>query len=427
MTLTVNAEPVNVPPTADAGSDVTITLPTNSINLTGKGTDTDGSIASYSWQKISGPTADLQNTNKATLSVSGLLEGIYTFRLTVKDDKGATAYDDVKIIVNPEAVNAPPTANAGKDIMLTLPLNSTNVSGSGSDPDGSVVSYQWQKIKGPAATISNEDNDVLTLSDLVEGQYVFRLTVTDNDGASATDEVTITVNAASVNQAPTADAGSTINIQLPTNTVTILGSGSDPDGTIKAYAWIKVSGPSATLSNSNTPELTVSNMVAGSYVFRLTVTDNEGAQASDKVQVVVSPEDINQNPSVNAGNDQTIYLPTNSVTLTAVASDPDGNVVEYLWEKIGGPAATLSDASNAVLSVSDMVEGTYLFGVTVTDDKGATDNDRVKVIVKPETINQPPGADAGKDITVNLPTNSTNLGEEVGTMTEVLSHINGKK
>ncbi len=409
MKLTVNDQPVNQPPAANAGPDISITLPTNSVNISGKGTDIDGSISSYHWQKISGSTATLQNTNSAVLSVSGLIEGTYTFRLTVTDNDGATASDDVKVTVNPAAINNPPIANAGKDIILTLPLNSTNVNGSGSDNDGTVVSYQWQKISGPAATISNSDKNVLILSNLVEGVYIFRLTVTDDQGATATDDVKITVNPATVNQPPVANAGSDITVQLPTNTVNINGSGSDADGTISAYAWIKVSGPTVNLTNTSTATLTVSNLIEGKYVFRLTVTDDKGAKASDDVQVIVNPENINQNPTVDAGPDRNVFLPTNSISLTANASDPDGTVVTYEWVKISGPNATLSDPTKAVISITDMVEGTYIFEVTVTDNQGASDNDQVRVYVKPEIINQPPIADAGPDITVNLPTNSVNL------------------
>ena len=52
-----------------------------------------------------------------------------------------------------------------------------------------------------------------TLTNLVQGTYVFRLTVTDNSGATATDDVTVTVNAAA-NQPPTANAGNNITLTL---------------------------------------------------------------------------------------------------------------------------------------------------------------------------------------------------------------------
>ena len=61
------------------------------------------------------------------------------------------------------------------------------------------------------------------------------------------------------------------NITLPTNSLVLNGSGTDPDGTIASYQWIKVSGPAAVLNDQTTPNLSLSGLVAGTYVFRLTV------------------------------------------------------------------------------------------------------------------------------------------------------------
>src|SRR5579863_8739156 len=52
----------------------------------------------------------------------------------------------------------------------------------------------------------------------------------------------------------------------------------DPDGTINSFAWSQASGPStATITNSGTSAPTVAGLVAGTYVFQLSVTDNGGA------------------------------------------------------------------------------------------------------------------------------------------------------
>jgi hypothetical protein len=72
--------------------------------------------------------------------------------------------------------------------------------------------------------------------------------------------------------------------------VKLTGAATDPDGTISAYAWSQISGPStATLTGANTAILTAGNLVAGSYVFRLTVTDNGDATAFDEATVMVIP------------------------------------------------------------------------------------------------------------------------------------------
>src|SRR6185295_1452684 len=98
--------------------------------LNGSGSDVDGTIASYAWSRISGPTTfNLGSPNAATTTLNNLIQGIYTLRLTVTDNSGATATDDVTVTVN-SAPNQVPTANAGIDINLNLPNNSTTLSGS---------------------------------------------------------------------------------------------------------------------------------------------------------------------------------------------------------------------------------------------------------------------------------------------------------
>src|SRR5690606_22268144 len=96
----------NKAPIANAGSDKTITLPTNGISITGTGTDTDGTIAAYQWTKVSGPSVTISDANKATVKLTNLVEGNYTFKLTVTDNNGASAYDEVKIVVN-KAMQSP--------------------------------------------------------------------------------------------------------------------------------------------------------------------------------------------------------------------------------------------------------------------------------------------------------------------------------
>src|SRR6476661_4575316 len=145
--------PPNQPPSANAGTDKSITLPTNSVSLSGSGTDPDGTIASYSWSKVSGGAATINSPGSASTTISGLTQGSYIFRLTVTDNAGATGFDDVAVTVN-AAPNQSPTANAGTDKTITLPTNSVSLTGSGSDPDGSITAYAWTKVSGGAATIN---------------------------------------------------------------------------------------------------------------------------------------------------------------------------------------------------------------------------------------------------------------------------------
>ncbi|MBN8577745.1 MAG: gliding motility-associated C-terminal domain-containing protein [Cytophagales bacterium] len=409
-TVTVLPAAVNQPPQAFAGPDQVLVLPTNSVTLFGTGSDADGIVVSYLWTKLSGPAATLTNDNTATLSLSNLVEGVYTFRLTVTDDKGATNNDDVVVTVNSAAVNQPPIANAGPDLIVTLPTNTANINGSGSDADGFIASYLWTKVSGPTVTLGTATNAVLTVNNLLEGIYTFRLQVTDNNGASAIDDMTLTVNPASINQAPIVSAGGDKIIFLPVNTVQLSGSASDPDGSIASRLWTQISGPSAaTLVNATSTLLTVNNLIQGVYRFRFTATDNLGSSAFNEAQVTVNPATANQSPFANAGANQTIKLPINSVTLAGSGSDPDGTIASYSWVKLSGPSCTLTNDNTATLSVTNMVEGTYQFRLTVTDNLGATGSSQVTVTVLPADANLPPVVSAGGNKNVVLPTTTAVL------------------
>jgi hypothetical protein len=90
--------------TAFAGEDQEITLPSNSGQLAGSGKGPNGTVASYHWQKLSGPAAGtISNTGIANPGISNLAQGTYYFRLTITDNAGGTANDDVAIVVNPAA------------------------------------------------------------------------------------------------------------------------------------------------------------------------------------------------------------------------------------------------------------------------------------------------------------------------------------
>jgi ribosomal protein L14 len=399
----------NLPPVANAGTDITITLPTVITTLNGSGTDPDGTVASYSWSRVSGPTTfTLANAALAVTALTGLVQGTYVFRLTVTDNAGATATDDITVTVN-GLVNLPPTANAGANITLTLPVNSTTLTGSGADTDGTIAGYAWTRVSGPTTfTFGTANAASTTLTGLVQGTYVFRLTVTDNGGATGTDDITVTVNPA-VNQPPTANAGSNITLTLPVNSTTLTGSGTDPNGTIVSYAWTRISGPTTfTLGAPNAASTTLTGLVQGTYVFRLTVTDNGGASATDDITVTVNPA-ANVPPTANAGNNITLTLPTNSTTLNGSGADADGTIASYAWTRVSGPTTfTFGTANAASTTLTGLVQGTYVFRLTVTDNSGATGVDDVTVTVNP-AANIPPTANAGSNIVITLPVNSTNL------------------
>ena len=126
-------------------------------------------------------------------------EGSYVFRLTVIDDEGETAFDEVTVVVNPATVlTEDPVVEAGSDQELTLPDDSVTLSGSGSDPDGGDVSFQWTQQSGQnTATLSGKTLQSFWQAQSREAAMFLGLTVTDDEDETAFDEVTVLVNTAS--------------------------------------------------------------------------------------------------------------------------------------------------------------------------------------------------------------------------------------
>ena len=387
--VTLNVDGATV---ANAGPDVTITLPTNSVVLNGSGTVSDGTIASYKWTFVSGPaTPTLSNATSKSATVSALnTAGTYTFQLEVKDSRGGTATDKVVVTVNnspDRTVNTPPVANAGKDKIITLPTTSISITGSGSDSDGTIVSYKWTVISGPVTpTLSGAASTKVTVSGLTKaGTYKLQLEVKDDAGATAKDAMAITVKAAA-NTAPVANAGSDVTVTLPASSVSLTGSGSDSDGTIASYKWTFVSGPvTPSLSGATAAKVTVNGLTAaGKYTMQLEVKDNNGATGKDQVVITVKAATANIPPVAYAGKDVFIYVPESSATLIGTGTDQDGQVVSFSWKQISGPkATTISGANTNKITVSGLtVIGFYAFKLTVTDDRGATHEDKVAINVR---------------------------------------------
>lgn len=428
VSVKVNPQPVNIPPVANAGADMPITLPVNSVTLNGSGSDTDGTITAYAWTQVDGPSvADLTTPGNASTNANNLAEGIYVFRLTVTDNNSVTGFDEVKIKVNPIPANLPPIANGGGNKIITLPATSTTLNGSGTDSDGTITGYNWQQISGPnTATTSDPEVATLNISNLVEGIYLFRLTVQDNNGSTGFDEINVRVQPVPANQPPTANGGGNQIITLPTTTTSFTGTGTDPDGTIASYTWTQIGTPAVTLSGQNTQTLTVSGLALGTYIFRLTVEDNLGAVGFDEVNVRVNPTPPNLPPTPVAGSDIVITLPINSVSLNSTGStDSDGTISSHAWTRVSGPNnPPIADANTATATASGLIDGIYIFRVTVTDNDGESAYDDIQVTVNPAPANNPPTVDAGLDQILSLHTTEPLTGTLTGTATDTDGTIN---
>jgi hypothetical protein len=236
VTITVN--PQNFPPIVSAGTNQTITLPTNAVTLTGTATDATGTIASYLWSQVSGPnTATITSKSAISTNVTGLIAGTYVFQLQATDNLGLSGKATVTIIVNPSTpvTNLPPVANTGTDQTITAPVSSVSVDGSlSSDPDGSIATFSWSQISGPStSSITNPNTAKTTITALVPGIYIFKLTVTDNLGLSASAQITINVNVAtSISPTPNGSLESILVFPNPATSIMNLEISNNSIGTI---------------------------------------------------------------------------------------------------------------------------------------------------------------------------------------------------
>lgn len=284
-------------------------------------------------------------------------------------------------------VNKPPTANAGNDTTIVLPVDSVVLDGiKSSDPDDGIAAYKWAKISGPDSAILKTPASVRTIAHhLVKSVYFFELTVTDKGGLFAKDTVEVTVNAKTViNRPPVANAGSDTSITMPASVVNLNGiRSSDPDGNISNYLWTQLAGPSSgSIINANAVQTKVDNLEPGTYSFELMVTDSGGLFSRDTMYVTVGAI-----PDVIPGGgriEMIITLPIDSVWID------DWNRADeaYHWIKIAGPASgSIKYSYGSSTVVNDLVPGTYSFLKVPYSFTGPADTVDVIVIDDPNDPN----------------------------------------
>ena len=346
-------------------ADVTEGIIPLTVNFTGSNSLDDVGVTSYLWDFKDGTTS-----TEADPTHIFMTPGVYDVDLTVGDASGNSDTKSITITVNGTGV--PPVAVASSNITEgDVPLE-VIFDASGSTDDVMIVSYAWDFIDGGTST---EINPTYTFA--TAGTYNVALTVTDVEGLTDTDMITITVNVP--NQAPVAIASATPELGDAPLEVTFTGSTSTDDVAVVTYAWDFGDGGTSDQADPvytyNTP---------GSYDAVLTVTDGEGL--TDMATITITVNTPNAPPVALAEATPESGLVPLEVTFTGSNSTDDVGIVSYSWDF--GDGGT-SDEADPVYTYT--TAGSFDAVLTVTDGGGLSDTSTVNIVVS-EPDNEPPVA-----------------------------------
>lgn len=411
-------KPVNDPPIADAGFNQFVGEKEEVILNGNSSFDVDGTIVSFLWTQSSGIAVSLDDVSSPTPSFVapddiGLTPQVLTFDLLVVDNDGLpSTLDTVTVTVQP-LNNIAPNADAGDDQVVSL--SSSGSSGSGfvqvkldgtgsSDPDGddSSLSYLWTVVSEPLLsdiTITASDSSEPSFSATEYGNYTIRLTVTDSDVLTDTDEVEIVIQAP-----PTAeDITKEINIFKP---IGIILLGDDPDGINANLVYTIISGPTdgdLVVTGSDTVEYTPfsattsASPTADSFTYQVTDEDTLTSRIATvnlelpvviPVEAIISGAPSTVNLVYDGGEGFIAFFLLNG----SASTGPIGVPLTYSWTVtpvVGGMNLdNTTTTTTDILSVSSFVTGIFTFTLTVSDGTGTpsgTDSTSVTVQVLPPT------------------------------------------
>jgi len=182
---------------------------------------------------------------------------------------------------------------------------------------------------------------------------------------------------------------------------------SDPNYDPLSFIWTQLEGPAVSLQPSSTAEVVsfqARDDYLGDYLFKLEVSDGE-LSSSDTVRISVK----NQPPFAQVA-ERIIYgmVDQNMILDGSPSYDPDGDAITYQWSQLSGATVSLSPGStNCSPSFIPNLPGNYLFQLVVSDGFTVSEPVQVEAIITSD--NNPPVAEAGDTIMVDLALGHTTL------------------
>ena len=192
-TISVSA-PANQPPTVSLSATPSSGTVSLAVSFSATASDSDGSIVSYEWDYDGDGTYDQNTGTTTTSSYTYTTASTYNAVVRVTDDDSATATDIVTVTASAPANQSPTVTLGANTTSGTAPLT-VDFTATASDADGSIVSYEWDydgdgtydQNTGTTSTSSYTYTSASTYNAVVR--------VTDDDGATSTNNVTIEVGA----------------------------------------------------------------------------------------------------------------------------------------------------------------------------------------------------------------------------------------
>jgi len=368
--FTVNV--TNTAPTANAGGPYN-TGQGVSVGVSGSASnDPDGIIASYEWDcDASNGISYSSPSTSATSTCVWPDDGIYTVTLQVTDDDGAKATATTTATVT----NTVPIANAGGPYTGQKNSNIAITGAASSDPDGTLVLYQWDCDASNGVSLSTgSPNPTLNCVYTSIGAYTVTLQVTDDDGATDTDTATVNIT----NADPIANPGGPYST-VQNTPLTVNGAlSSDPDGVLVSYRWDCDASNGVSYSTpTGSPVFSCTYTSTGTYTVSLLVTDDDGATDVGTTTVAVT----NQAPIAEAGGP---YNGNQGVAMPVFAFgsvDPDGTLVSYEWDCTSDGVYDTSVSAPGTSSCLYPTIGSYTITLRVTDDDGAVAIDTATALI----------------------------------------------